>query len=219
MRNVSRRILAALLTAFACVAVVTPAHARFVSVDPVKPDTHTGEDFNRYAYARGNPYGYVDPDGRLPIAIPIVIGVGWLLTSGDANAPRPGEPTHSMSAGEAAGRFADALPLGRVGNAIRIGVDASGKRPEPPNLVLGKRAHREELVKPSEQAEVRTPSGKRMDRYDAENAHIREIKPNNARAVRQGEKQVEGYRQEMEAATGRPHTAEVSTYDPENYRP
>jgi len=125
MRNVSRRILAALLTALVCVTVVTPAHARFVSVDPVKPDTHTGEDFNRYAYARGNPYGYVDPDGRLPIAIPIVIGVGWLLTSGDANAPRPGEQTHSMSAGEAAGRFADALPAHRVlstGRAVTWGV-------------------------------------------------------------------------------------------------
>ena len=73
MRNVSRRILAALLTALVCVTVVTPAHARFVSVDPVKPDTHTGEDFNHYAYARGNPYGYVDPDGRLPIAIPIAM--------------------------------------------------------------------------------------------------------------------------------------------------
>src|SRR6478609_7355388 len=125
MRNVSRRILAALLTALVCVTVVTPAYARFVSVDPVKPDTHTGEDFNRYAYARGNPYGYVDPDGRLPIAIPIVIGVGWLLTSGDANAPRPGEQTHSMSAGEAAGRFADALPTHRVlstGRAVTWGV-------------------------------------------------------------------------------------------------
>jgi len=125
MRNVSRRILAAFLTALACVVVATPAHARFVSVDPVTPDTHTGEHFSRYAYAHGNPYGYVDPDGRLPIAIPIVIGVGWLLTSGDANAPRPGEPTHSMSAGDAAGRFADALPAHRVlstGRAVTWGV-------------------------------------------------------------------------------------------------
>jgi len=67
MRNVSRRILAALLTALACVAVATPAHARFVSVDPVTPDTHTGEHFNRYAYAHGNPYRYVDPDGYSPV--------------------------------------------------------------------------------------------------------------------------------------------------------
>ena len=43
----------------------TPAHARFLSVDPVTPDPATGRDFNRYAYANGAPFTYVDPDGRL----------------------------------------------------------------------------------------------------------------------------------------------------------
>ena len=88
---------------------------------------------------------------------------------------------------------------------------------EPPQLARGKRAHKEEPVLPGERAEVPTPSGKRMDRYNEETGHIREIKPDNPRAIRQGEKQVEGYRREMEEAAGRPHTGEVTPYDPKKY--
>ena len=40
------------------------AEARFLSTDPVKADTNTGQHFNRYHYANGNPYTFVDPDGR-----------------------------------------------------------------------------------------------------------------------------------------------------------
>lgn len=36
--------------------------------------------------------------------------------------------------------------------------------------------------------------------------------------MKAGEKQVEGYRRKMEEATGRPHTAEVSPYDPNKYK-
>ncbi|MBZ4422960.1 RHS repeat-associated core domain-containing protein [Myxococcus sp. RHSTA-1-4] len=41
-----------------------PMLGRFLSADPVKTDSNTGESFNRYAYAGNNPYRYVDPDGR-----------------------------------------------------------------------------------------------------------------------------------------------------------
>lgn len=89
---------------------------------------------------------------------------------------------------------------------------------EPPQLAAGKRAHREEPILPGEQAEVPTPSGRRMDRYDESQAHIREIKPNNPRQLRTGQRQVDGYRKEMEQKTGRPHTTEVTPYDPDKYR-
>jgi hypothetical protein len=56
-----------------------------------------------------------------------------------------------------------------------------------------------------------------MDRYNEEAGHIREIKPDNPRAIKQGEKQVQGYKQEMEQAKGRPHTTEVSPYNPSKY--
>jgi hypothetical protein len=88
---------------------------------------------------------------------------------------------------------------------------------EPAQLSRGKRAHKAEPVRPGERAEVQTPSGKRMDRYNEEKGHIREIKPNNQRALRHGEKQVQNYKKEMEQATGRPHTTEVTPYDPTKY--
>jgi hypothetical protein len=61
--------------------------------------------------------------------------------------------------------------------------------------------------------EVRTPSGKRMDRYNAEKAHIREIKKDNARERKAGEKKLKTYKKEMDRATGKNHTTELTTYN------
>ena len=83
------------------------------------------------------------------------------------------------------------------------------KAAEPAQLSRGKLAHKQEPILPGEKAEVTTPSGKRMDRYNEDTGHIREIKPNNPRGVRSGEKQLQGYKQEMEGATGKPHTTEL----------
>ena len=60
--RIFRPVFAALLAL--TLVVSGNAHARFVSVDPVQPDTNTGENFNRYHYANNNPYRFVDPDGR-----------------------------------------------------------------------------------------------------------------------------------------------------------
>ncbi len=43
-----------------------PVAGRFLSIDPLVTNANTGSSFNRYAYAAGNPYKYVDPDGRNP---------------------------------------------------------------------------------------------------------------------------------------------------------
>lgn len=45
-----------------------PIAGRFLSVDPVTTDEHTGGHFGRYHYAENNPYKFVDPDGRAPKA-------------------------------------------------------------------------------------------------------------------------------------------------------
>jgi hypothetical protein len=106
-----------------------------------------------------------------------------------------------------------------LGKATDIdGAEASLGKNEPPQLARGKRAHAEEPVLPGEEKEVTTPSGKRMDRYNEEQANIREIKPNNPRAIKQGQKQVEGYKAEKETETGRPHTTEVTRYNPNKYQ-
>jgi RHS repeat-associated protein len=89
----------------------------------------------------------------------------------------------------------------------------NGDSGEPPQLKAGKEAHNNEEVRPGEKPEVRTPSGKRMDRYNADKAHIREIKPKNARGQKAGEKQLKGYKKEMDQATGKDHTTELTQYD------
>jgi RHS repeat-associated protein len=49
-----------------------PAIGRFMAVDPVGVTAENFHSFNRYAYANNNPYRYVDPDGNLPILVPIL---------------------------------------------------------------------------------------------------------------------------------------------------
>ena len=102
--------------------------------------------------------------------------------------------------------------LGAAKNAGAVFSAIANKGGEPPQLAAGKEAHKNEEVRPGEKAEVRTPSGKRMDRYNADKAHIREIKPDNARGEKAGQKQVQGYKEEMDKATRRSHSTEVTKY-------
>jgi len=43
---------------------------------------------------------------------------------------------------------------------------------------------------------------------------VKELKPNNPSAMRRGERQVEGYRKELEQVTGEKWTGVVETYSP-----
>ena len=56
------------------------------------------------------------------------------------------------------------------------------------------------------------PSGKRPDAIDVENRVVRELKPDNARAIRRGQKQLEGYKKELEQMTGDKWTGHLDTY-------
>lgn len=52
---------------------------RFLSTDPISAHEKPGQNFNRYLYANGNPYRFVDPDGRETIVVvnsngPLFIG-------------------------------------------------------------------------------------------------------------------------------------------------
>jgi hypothetical protein len=53
-----------------------------LSIDPVVTDASTGSSFNRYAYAANNPYKFIDPDGRNPLAAAFYVGGGTILTIG-----------------------------------------------------------------------------------------------------------------------------------------
>jgi hypothetical protein len=62
--------------------------------------------------------------------------------------------------------------------------------------------------------QVTLPSGRRPDAIDFTNRIVRELKPDNPKAIRRGLKQVERYKKELEAMTGKAWKAVVDTYKP-----
>ncbi|HWS53291.1 MAG TPA: hypothetical protein VN228_04165, partial [Pyrinomonadaceae bacterium] len=76
----------------------------------------------------------------------------------------------------------------------------------------GREAHKAYNPGPTYDTKYTLPSGKRPDAVDFENKIVRELKPNNPRAIRRGERQVEGYRQELEQVFGPGWTSYVDTY-------
>ena len=81
----------------------------------------------------------------------------------------------------------------------------------------GRLAHDEEPLPPGFKRKVRLPSGKEMDAYNEAERKVIEIKPNNPRAIRKGEKQVGGYCAECDQVYGPGNTGVVQTYDPTPY--
>jgi len=55
-----------------------PAVGRFLSVDPVSFAQRTSQSLSRYEYANGNPYRFIDPDGRDTVAFGVAGSVSWL---------------------------------------------------------------------------------------------------------------------------------------------
>ena len=49
-----------------------PMIGRFYSNDPVGSSPSSPVQFNRYSYVSGNPYGYVDPDGKERVGVTLV---------------------------------------------------------------------------------------------------------------------------------------------------
>ncbi len=84
---------------------------------------------------------------------------------------------------------------------------------EPEELAAGKKAHREATTRKGEHEEVGTPSGGRIDRYDPDKAHIREIKPNTPEEKKKAIEQLKRYKEEMDKKTGKNHAMELTTYD------
>ena len=70
-----------------------PKLGRFTSEDPIG---FGGGDVNLYGYVRNSPFAFRDPTGRIPIVIPVVIGVGIIIVSSPSyvNAPGPRDPVY-----------------------------------------------------------------------------------------------------------------------------
>jgi hypothetical protein len=67
------------------------------------------------------------------------------------------------------------------------------------SLQLGQQMHKAYKVGANGVKEFRLPSGKRIDFLDMEKGIIYELKPNNPRAILQGQKQLQMYMQELQA--------------------
>ncbi|MCP4406090.1 MAG: hypothetical protein GY801_53460, partial [bacterium] len=61
--------------------------------------------------------------------------------------------------------------------------------------------------------QVTLPSGKRPDAVNWETRNVRELKPNNPKAISEGRRQVEKYRKELEEIADEFWTADVDTYN------
>lgn len=77
----------------------------------------------------------------------------------------------------------------------------------------GREAHKGWDPGPGFDKEVTLPSGRRADAVNPADRVVKELKPNNPRAVRAGEKQVDAYRTELEEMTGETWTGVVETYE------
>ena len=101
-----------------------PDIGRFTGIDPMPVNAEDWRTFNRYSYGFNNPYRYLDPDGNLPIAIPIVVGISLLTDSNKANAP-----THGVTASPDALDALNFIPGGGqaktamvAGTIIKVGI-------------------------------------------------------------------------------------------------
>jgi len=90
---------------------------------------------------------------------------------------------------------------------------AAPKNGETPSTARGRQAHEEHDYGPGFEKEHRLPSGKRADAVNLETGEVVELKPNNERAIRRGEKQVEEYRKELEEKFEKLFSGRVETYD------
>ncbi|MBL9179823.1 MAG: hypothetical protein JNM65_17315 [Verrucomicrobiaceae bacterium] len=92
----------------------------------------------------------------------------------------------------------------KISDAAKSGETAATK--------AGRQAHKDWEPGEGFEKEVTLPSGKRADAVNLETKQVKELKPDNARAVKRGEKQVEGYRQELQKEHGGDWTGAVETY-------
>lgn len=83
---------------------------------------------------------------------------------------------------------------------------------ENAHTARGRNAHQDQVYPPGYIKEFLLPSGRKCDAYNPETCDIKELKPDNERAKKRGERQVKKSKEELEQETGKPHTTEVKTY-------
>jgi len=214
---------------------------RFTSVAPLQTTAENLVDpqrWNRYAYARDNPLRWVDPDGR-SIWSKLVKVVVKTFKAGNAAAAVAddiqnietvfdGDANTGDRLWAAAELASEVLPIS-IGDAKTVvkwaarADDAVDGAKSATSLIrggesvaaaAGRRAHSNYGTALGGDFDMRValPSGRRPDAVDWANREVRELKPNNANAIRRGWRQVERYRQELVQVTGQMWRAIVDVH-------
>ncbi|MEI7728029.1 MAG: RHS repeat-associated core domain-containing protein [Verrucomicrobiota bacterium] len=137
------------------------------------------------------------------------------LTEGYLNGPVP-EVKTAAAATSGAVIIADAARktgLWQKAKSLFTKGTCSAKSGETAFTKAGRDAHKLYNPGPSYDLKVRLPSGKKPDAVDFDAKIVRELKPNNPRAIQRGERQLEGYLQELEEVFGGNWKGSVDTYN------
>jgi RHS repeat-associated protein len=169
-----------------------PAAGRFTQEDPIG----LAGGLNLYGFANGDPVNFSDPFGLFPCCMTI-----GLPHSGLYNAvQQAGEKVEldfaiDIASGGIAGTERD---LAKVGETIFT--------------KYGRSAHKLWDAGEGFAKEVTLKSGKRADAVNVGKRIVKELKPDNANAIRRGMAQVEAYAKELSETTGEIWKGIVETY-------
>ena len=139
---------------------------------------------------------------------PTAANIGWAAVGIVGMVPNPAtKALKAASKAQKGGNVAE-IGTGVVKKALRGGETAATRN--------GRRAHNNYATALGSNFDTKVvlPSGKRPDAVDWANRQVRELKPDNPRAIARGQNQVDKYKSELESMDIEPWTAIIDTYRP-----
>jgi RHS repeat-associated protein len=186
-----------------------PITGRFISRDPIRGALTLPQTQNPYAFAVNNPANVSDPSGKF-------IETAWDVANlaYDVATFNPCDPWSYASTGyDALSVVVPFLPAGATKVVTAGKVLKGAQNPAVQEAAeYGKMMHKTYEYPAGYAKEVTLESGKRVDALNEDLRHVIELKPDNPSAVQKGEKQVQGYVDELNQTTGGGWTGEVWTY-------